>query len=322
MTGEVVLLVGIGAAFLAVLLVLGVFLVGPKETPGARVLRRSLSVTTRGRKPDAVDTRGTLARAAELLERLPTDSERQSALQARLQRAGWALRASEFRTARIGAAAAGLVVGVVLVGRPLWGVLLGVVGYALPTALLARRVSKQERAFEQQLPDVLQLLAGSLRAGYGLLQGLDTVAREASDPAASEFSRVLSEARLGGSVEAAMEAMAERVGSTDFRWVVIAVNIQREVGGNLAALLETVAATIRERWELRRQVRTLSAEGRLSAIILVALPFLVAGYTMMVNPAYLVVLTSSFGGRIAIGLAAVLMLGGIAWIRRVIRIEV
>lgn len=322
MTGEIVLLVGVGAAFLAVLLVLGVFLVGPKESPGARVLRRTLSVTTRGRKPDAVDPRGTLARAAELLDRLPSDTERQSALQAKLQRAAWALRTSEFRTIRIAAAGGGLVVGVVLFGRPLFGLLLGAIGYAVPTALLARRVSRQARAFDQQLPDVLQLLAGSLRAGYGLLQGLDTVANEASDPAASEFSRVLSEARLGGSVEAAMEAMAERVGSNDFRWVVIAINIQREVGGNLADLLETVAATIRERWELRRQVRTLSAEGRLSAGILVALPFVIAGYTMVLNPSYLAVLTTSPGGRIAIGVAAALMLAGVAWIRRVIQINV
>lgn len=222
--------------------------------------------------------------------------------------------------------AAGLLVGAgvgaILLTSVLGAVVGGVVGGIAPAAVLSRRISRRARAFEAQLPDILQLLAGSLRAGYGLLQAVDTVAREAEDPAAGELSRVLTEARLGGSVEAALEAMAERIGSEDFRWVVIAINIQRQVGGNLASLLETVAGTIRERGELRREVKTLSAEGRLSAVILVALPFLIALYTAIVNPGYLAVLTGSGGGRIAIVVAGLMMGLGIVWIRKVIRIEV
>lgn len=316
------LYLGVGAAFVAVLVLLTAFVVAPMETSGSKVLRRSLKVTAGARKASAEEGGSALARAANMFERLPLNQDRQGALQTRLEQAAWPLRASEFRVMQSAGLLAGAGVGAVLFTSLPGIVVGGAVGAILPMAVLSRRISRRARDFEAQLPDMLQLLAGSLRAGYGLLQAVDTVAREADDPAAGELSRVLTEARLGGSVEAALEAMAERIGSEDFRWVVIAINIQRQVGGNLASLLETVAATIRERGELRREVKTLSAEGRLSAVILVALPFLIALYTAIVNPGYLAVLTGSGGGRIAIGVAGLMMVLGVTWMRKVIRIEV
>src|SRR5207248_5003984 len=140
-----------------------------------------------------------------------------------------------------------------------------------------------------------------LQAGYGFLQAIDTVAKEAQPPTSTEFARLHSEARLGMPIDEALNGMAERVGGQDFRWVVLAINIQRQVGGNLAALLSTVAGTLREREQVRRQIKVLSAEGRLSAIILVALPFLLAGYISIVNPGYLQQLTQVTVGKIMIG---------------------
>jgi len=123
-------------------------------------------------------------------------------------------------------------------------------------------------------------------------------------------------------VEDALNSMAERVGGDDFRWVVLAINIQRQVGGNLAALLTTVSNTLREREMVRRQIKVLSAEGRLSAIILVALPFLLAGYISIVNPGYLQQLFHATVGKIMIVIGVVLMTIGIAWMRKIIKIDV
>jgi tight adherence protein B len=176
--------------------------------------------------------------------------------------------------------------------------------------------------FLSQLPDVLQLLSGSLQAGYGFMQAIDTVAKEATPPASTEFSRVLTESRLGMPVEDALNSMAERVGGEDFRWVVLAINIQRQVGGNLAALLSTVANTLREREMVRRQIKVLSAEGRLSAIILVALPFVLAGYISIVNPGYINQLFKATVGKIMITGGIVLMGIGMLWMRKIIKIDV
>ena len=138
----------------------------------------------------------------------------------------------------------------------------------------------------------------------------------------SEFQRALTEARLGLPLEDSLGSMADRVGTDDFRWVVVAMNIQRQVGGNLAELLETVAQTLRGREQVYRQIRVLSAEGRLSAIILFALPFGLLGYLLVFNPTYLAPLLSASIGLLMIAGAVVLMLIGWVWIRRLIKIEV
>ena len=132
--------------------------------------------------------------------------------------------------------------------------------------------SRRLKAFGSGLADTLQLMSGSLSAGLSLAQSIDTIVREGTEPIASEFRRVVIESRLGVTLEDSLEGVAERMQSRDFEWVVMAIRIQREVGGNLAELLLTVAATLREREYLRRHVHALSAEGRLSCYILGGLP--------------------------------------------------
>jgi tight adherence protein B len=314
-------LVGVGGAFLAFLILFSLVLVRSRESAGQRVLRESIE-RAEGKKLDKAETISLLRQAADVFEGFQKDEARKDRLQNRLEQAGWNLRGSEFRVLQTGLAVAGLVVGAGLLAHIGFGLILAAVGPVVAELALTRKVGKRSSAFEEQLPDVLQLLAGSLRAGYGFLQAIDTAATEASEPAASEFARVVTEARLGGSVEVALEAMAERLDSPDFRWVVIAVNIQRQVGGNLAELLETVAETVRERERLRRHVKALSAEGRLSAVILFALPIFVAGYIMIVNPDYMAVLYESTVGLIALGLMTLFMGLGVVWIRKIIRIVV
>ena len=166
-------------------------------------------------------------------------------------------------------------------------------------------------------------MAGSLTAGLSLAQSIDTIVNEGSEPISSEFRRVLVEARLGVSLETALEGVAERFDSKDFAWVVMAINIQRRVGGNLAELLDTVAATIREREYMRRQVAALAAEGKLSAFVLGGLPPLFFIYLLLHEVRLRL-------GPVVDGPLGYLMLGGSVfilavgafWMSRIIKVEV
>lgn len=241
---------------------------------------------------------------------------------AELERSGLPLRPVEYMTLHtIGVVAAGLLVQ--LAGRNLALTVAAIVVFALgPVAWLRVLARKRLDAFEAQLPEVLNLLASSLRTGWGLLQAVGIVVGEMAAPAGPEFGRVVTEARLGLPVEKALEKMADRLNSVDFRWAVTAIAIQREVGGNLAEVLDIVAGTVRERGTLRRQISSLTAEGRLSAIILLALPFVETGLLLVVNPGYLTSLLSHPLGIIAIVSAIVLLIIGGIWLKSIVGIEV
>jgi tight adherence protein B len=166
------------------------------------------------------------------------------------------------------------------------------------------------------LPDVLQLVTTALRSGYGITQALESVADEAEEPARGEFAQVLVESRLGRDLSDAMRALAQRMESKDLEWVVSAIDINRETGGNLSEVLSTVSATIRERQRLARHVNTLTAEGRLSARILAAMPFLMALVTWRTNPDNFALLTHG-AGLVALIVAGVLMVLGGLWVRKI-----
>ena len=191
-----------------------------------------------------------------------------------------------------------------------------------PIVVIKQLSNRRLKAFEQQLPDTLNLLAGSLRAGYSFLQGVEAVAQETSDPMARELRRVLAEARLGRPLEEALQDVAVRMKSLDFDWAVMAIRIQREVGGNLAELLTTVADTMVQRSRIRGEVKTLTAEGRLSAIIMGLLPLGLGGFMFMSSPDYIGTLFKSGAGWAMVvgsGLAGV---AGFAWLQKIIKIEV
>lgn len=247
----------------------------------------------------------------------------ETVLDARLEAAGLPLRTPEWLLVQVAAAVGLSALFLVGSGGSLLataaGLLLGLAG---PWILLAVLRDRRETAFLNQLPDTLQLIAGSLQAGYSLPQALDTVVREGAPPMSHEFNRALVETRLGRTVEDALEGIGTRLASQDFSWVVMAIRIQREVGGNLAELLRTVGDTIRERQRLRRQVRVLSAEGRLSAWILGSLPVVFTVYLVIVKPDYAQPLFGSAAGLALLGLAVVLLAVGAFWISRVVRVEV
>ncbi|WP_408899095.1 type II secretion system F family protein [Nocardioides sp. R1-1] len=259
------------------------------------------------------------AAAAELLERNSALNERMTR---RLAAAGSEFKPSEWLLLHIGVVLAGAVLGLLLGrGSILLGLLFMVVGFVLPPVYLRVRAGRRRRAFDAALPDVLQLLAGALSAGLSLAQAVDTVVREGPEPIASEFKRVLVEARIGVAVEDAFEGVAERFQSKDFGWAVMAIRIQRQVGGNLAELLTTVAATMRERQFLRRHVRALSAEGRMSAVILCALPPAFGLYLFLTNRAFLHPLVADLRGLILLGFGVAWMTIGTFWMSRMVKVD-
>ncbi len=202
------------------------------------------------------------------------------------------------------------------------GLIFAAIVAALPVVVVRQLRKRRLKAFEAQLPDTLNLLAGSLRAGYSFLQGLEAVVRETSDPMARELRRVLAEARLGRPLDDALGDVAVRMESNDFDWSVLAIRIQREVGGNLAELLQTVAETMVARSRLRGEVRSLTAEGRLSGIIMGLLPVGLGLFMFTASPDYIDDLFSSVVGWSLVVGSAVMAAAGFVWIQKIIKIEV
>ena len=245
------------------------------------------------------------------------------ALGLRLEAAGLALKPAEWLLIHAGVALGLGILSLLLGGGNLLYMLLGLVlGVAMPWLFLSFKRKRRVTAFNNQLADTLQLMAGSLSAGLSLAQSVDTVVREGNDPMAGEFRRALVETRLGIEIEDALTGVAERMQSVDFEWVVMAIRIQREVGGNLSELLKKVAETIREREYLERQVKTLSAEGRLSVWILGGLPPGFMLYLFMANPTYLHPMYTTPLGWAMLTVMSVLLTAGIFWMKKVVKVDV
>ena len=202
------------------------------------------------------------------------------------------------------------------------GLLIGGLGAMIPITVVNRRAKKRRKKFLAQLPDTLSLLAGTLKAGYSLMQGVEAVAQEVEDPMGIELRRVVTEARLGRPLEDSLEASALRMDSPDFAWAVMAIGIQREVGGNLSELLMTVADTMVQRERLRRDVQSLTAEGRVSAVVLAALPLGLGVIMYVLNPDYTGTLFTDGLGIGMLVVAGVSMLIGFLWMKKIITIEI
>lgn len=260
------------------------------------------------------------AAAAGVLERNSGLNDR---LTTRLAAAGSELKPSEWLLVHIGVVVGAGVLGLLIGGGSIVvGLVLLLIGFFVPPVYLRHRISRRRKAFDDALPEVLQLISGALSAGLSLAQAVDTVVREGPEPIASEFKRVLVEARIGVALEDAFDGVAARFQSKDFAWSVMAIRIQRQVGGNLAELLTTVASTMRERAYLRRQVRSLSAEGRMSAVILASLPPCFAIYLLLTNREFLSPLVADPRGWIISGAGVLWLIVGMFWMSRLVKVDV
>lgn len=243
-------------------------------------------------------------------------------LDRKLEQAVVSLKADEFVGLSLFAMLLGAMVGYVFLDNLFLTAAVALAGAFGPTVWLRITITKRLNKLNDQIPEVVTILSGSLRAGHSFLQALDLAAREVDEPAATEFQRLVTEVRLGRTIDDAMEGMSERVGSEGFSWAVLAVKIQRQVGGNLAELLDTVATTLREREAMKRQIKTLSAEGRLSMYVIGGLPIVIALYMAFVNPDYLDLLFTTQIGKVMIASGAALLVAGFMWMRKVVTIDV
>jgi tight adherence protein B len=196
------------------------------------------------------------------------------------------------------------------------------VGAILPYLVAVNRRKKRLAAFEGQLPNAVDLMGRALRAGHPLSSGLRMVADESQDPLAVEFRQVFEEQRFGMPFEESLVALAERVPLVDVRILVTAILVQREVGGNLAEILDKIAYVVRERFTLRRQLRVITAEGRMSMWVLMSLPVGVGGILYLMNPAYVLTLFQDPIGHVMLYAAVVMGFLGFLWIRRIVDIEI
>jgi len=243
-------------------------------------------------------------------------------LERKLIQAGVPLRGAEFVVVCVGMM---LVCGLVLFmfsgGKMITACIGFVIGLVIPLYVLRAKAAKRVKQFNDQLGDALGLVANSLRTGYGFMQALDMVSREMPAPIAPEFGRVLKEMNLGLSTEDAMSNLTTRVNSDDLNLVITAVLIQRQVGGNLAEVLDNIANTIRERVKLKGEVQTLTAQGRISGMIIGGLPFALGVFIYVINPGYMQVLFTNPMGKIVLGVAFVSQVFGMLIIRKIVDIK-
>ncbi|BCW07737.1 type II secretion system F family protein [Arthrobacter sp. NtRootA1] len=237
-----------------------------------------------------------------------------------LDNAGVRMSQADFVVLVIAGAVVGALIGLV-VGGIIGAILLSVLAPFVARLVLKFRAGKRRDRFDDQLGDTLQLLSGGLRAGHSILRAIDAAATESVSPTSEEMRRVITETSLGRDLQASLNDTAERMRNEDFVWIAQAIQINREVGGNLADVLDQVNDTIRERSEIKGHIKSLAAEGKFSAYILMALPVGIVIMLMIVNPGYMnVMFTNPLGWGMIAGSAVLMTIGGL-WMRKIIDLK-
>lgn len=206
-----------------------------------------------------------------------------------------------------------------LLGGLVFTVLMCLIAVLALVAFLGVLTARRSAKFDEQVPDALQMLSGGMRAGHSLLRAVDATAQESEAPMTEEMSRIVNETRIGRDLGESLSDVAIRTNSEDFGWIAQAIEIHREVGGDLAEVLDHVGETIRDRNQIRRQVRALSAEGRMSALVLLALPVVMFIALLFINPSYAHTFTSTVPGYLMLAAAAVMLSVGAWWLSRLIK---
>jgi tight adherence protein B len=309
--------------YLAALLVaVGILAVAWGLASGEKAGRQSLAQMLDLERVDPTQSPQTLValmeRAGALADRAFKGTATSTKLQASLASSGVKLRPGEFGVLSAGAGLLGALLSLPFVPLVISVVILG----GLPLAIyywMIRKGKKRRIALENQLPTVLQLLAGSLDSGASMLHAMEIVAQEGKGPLADEFARVVVETEVGRPMLDSLQAMADRCASQDLDWTVEAIRIQYTSGGSLSETLRTLAEFMRARVEIRGEVRALSAEARLSGKVLTGLPLLVGGFLMLFRPDYVAPLYQTGTGRMMLVGAGSGMLTGTLWMQRIIK---
>lgn len=237
-----------------------------------------------------------------------------------LEDAGLRFSQADFFILLIAGACVGALIGL-LIGGPLLALLMVILAPMTAQFILGFLAGKRRAKFSDQLGDTLQLLSGSLRAGHSILRAIDAASSESLSPTSEEMRRVITETSLGRDLLSSLNDTAERMRSEDFVWITQAIQINREVGGNLAEVLDQVNETIRERNEIKGHIRSLAAEGKFSAYILMAMPFGIVLMLTLVNPGYMDPMFTQPLGWAMIGASVVMMIIGGLWMRKIINLK-
>ncbi|MEX2659267.1 MAG: type II secretion system F family protein [Acidimicrobiales bacterium] len=253
--------------------------------------------------------------------RMVDQFDAKGSLQERLERAKVPLRTGEFVVLVIAGAVIGAVFLIAITDRVVFGLAAFVAAPFLAKVFLGRRIAKRRRAFEEQLPETLSIIASSLSAGHTFLRSIQMMCEEAEPPMSEEFARVVSETRLGDPLVDALERMAARLDIDDLSWTVQAIKIQQQVGGKLADLLHTLADFMRDREEIKREIDVLTAEGRISAWVLGALPVFLMLAIQVMSPGYMDPLFQGWGIPVLAG-TAISVIMGVVVIKRMVEIDV
>jgi tight adherence protein B len=243
----------------------------------------------------------------------------------KLSRANVKLTVAEYSASHFVSSAMGFIIGYVFLagGDIIFSSLFAVVGFFVPRFYVGRLINKRLQAFETQLPDTLGLWVNALRSGYSVLQAMEAISRDAPDPTKLEFERVVREVQLGINMDDALAHMVERIQSEDLDLVVTAVNIQREVGGNLAEILEVISHTIRERIKLKGEVRVITSQGRMTGYLISFLPIGLAFFLNFTSPGYMGAMFENRAcGWPLLGLGLALIGIGTAIIQKIVDIEI
>jgi tight adherence protein B len=242
-------------------------------------------------------------------------------IRARAEQAAIAVKPSELFAAMVAVGAMGALVGL-LTGNVIAVLAFGCIGFWAPHVWLRLKARKRRNAFDDQLPDVLQGISSSLKAGHSFNQALNAMIKDAPNPTSEEFSRVMTEARLGMPIEDALQAMADRMGSDDFDFAVTTVNIQRTVGGSLADILQMVGDTVRNRQQFRKKVKALTSMGQMSAYVLLAMPVFIAGVLTLMSPMYMSPLFTTTTGHVLIAMGSVSMVFGYLACMKIVNVKI
>ena len=302
-----------------VILLIGLTIAGRPKNVGARL--RELT-STEGASAPLSPSRISREDAIPLLTRMLTGRRMTERMYVELSAAGLPIRPSEF---------IGILAGSVILSQMFaWAaahtivghLVLGIIGVALPMMVVKSLQKKRRVAFDGQIVDALVTMSASFRSGFSLLRAMQMVAQEMPAPISKEFERVVNEVGVGRPLEEALRASVARVGSYDFDLVVTAIVIHLQVGGNLAEILETIADTIRERAKVMGEMRALTAEGRISGLVLVILPIALAVVLYAKRPEYMGTLINDPIGPSLIGTAAALQVVGVLIMRRMLTLDV
>jgi tight adherence protein B len=245
-----------------------------------------------------------------------------AALRTDLARANLRLSVGEFLIVQASSAVIVGALAYAISSAPAVAAAFGLFGWLLPKIWLSRREAGRLKAFNNQLADTISLMSNSLRSGLSLVQSMEMISRQADPPMSDEFRRVVREIGLGAGPQSALLHLVDRVDSDDLDLVITAILVQFEIGGNLSRILDSISGTIRERVKLQGEIRTMSAQGRMSGYILSGLPLAIGGVLMLVAPAYMGRLFSPGPWLVLPGLAAVGIVIGMLVMRKLVAIEV